>query len=75
MYRLFVILLPAFIICGCGADASTRACQHTAYCYKTVDEPNKRKCDLDREVAESKANAAKESGNLQTPLYEDCWDF
>ena len=68
-------ILAAFTLTACGDDSSTKACQRVAYCYKTTDAPNQRKCDLDKAVAEEKAKEAEEAGNLSTPLYEDCWDF
>jgi len=60
---------------GCGDSSSTKACQKVAYCYKTTDAPDQRKCDLDKVVAEQKAKQAEEAGTLSTPLYEDCWEF
>lgn len=69
------LALTAFALTACGDSSSTKACQTVAYCYKTSDAPNQRKCDLDKTVAEAKAKAAEEAGTLSTPLYEDCWDF
>ena len=68
-------ILTAFGLFGCDDSTSAKGCQRVAYCYKTSDAPNQRKCDLDKVVAEEKAREAEEAGNLSTPLYEDCWDF
>jgi hypothetical protein len=72
---LALIATAAFALVGCGGDSSAKACQKVAYCYKTSDDPNHRKCDLDKAVAEEKAKKAEEAGNLHTPLYEDCWEM
>ena len=77
MNKILTVVLSVAALClfGCGDSGSTKPCQNPAYCYKTADEPNKRKCDLDKAVAEEKAKEAEKAGNLSTPLYEDCWDF
>ena len=75
MRKLLIASIAAAFLLGCGGDVSTRPCQKPAYCYKTKDEPSRRKCDIDRAVAEEKAKRAEEEGNLSTRLYEDCWDF
>lgn len=72
---LFLIILAAAGIYSCTGDSSTKACQHTAYCYKTKDAPNNRKCNQDRAVSETQAKHAEDTDNLLTPVYEDCWDF
>ena len=68
-------LLGTFALVGCGDSTSAKACQKVAYCYKTKDDPGHRKCDLDKAVAETHAKKAEEEGNLDTPLYEDCWEL
>ena len=77
MNKILIATLSVAALClfGCGDSASTKACQRVAFCYKTTDAPNQRKCDLDKAVAEEKAKEAEEAGTLSTPLYEDCWDF
>lgn len=77
MNKIFITTLSIAALClfGCGDSGSTKPCQRTAFCYKTSDAPNQRKCDLDKAVAEEKAKEAEKAGNLSTPLYEDCWDF
>ena len=77
MKKIILAALSVAVLClfGCGDSTSAKGCQRTAYCYKTKDEPNQRKCDLDKAVAETHAKKAEEEGNLHTSLYEDCWDF
>ena len=77
MNKILTVVLSVAALClfGCGDSGSTKPCQNPAYCYKTTDAPNQRKCDLDKAVAQEKAKEAEEAGILQTPLYEDCWDF
>lgn len=70
-----IFLTAAFCLIGCDGGGTQKACVNPAYCYKTTDAPNKRKCDLDKAVAEQKAKEADSLGILSTPLYEDCWDF
>lgn len=74
---VFTMDFTVGIVClsACDSDKATKPCQRVAYCYKTTDEPGKRKCDLDKAVAETKAKQAEADGKLQTRLYEDCWDF
>lgn len=69
------LAIAALMLAACGDSNSTKSCQTIAYCYKTSDAPDKRKCELDKAFAEQKAKAAEEAGTLTTPLYEDCWEF
>lgn len=69
------LALMALALASCGDSSSTKACQTVAYCYKTNDAPEKRKCNLDKAIAESQAKNAEEAGNLHTPVYEDCWEM
>jgi hypothetical protein len=70
-----VLAIAALMLAACGDSSSTKSCQTIAYCYKTSDAPDKRKCELDKAFAEQKVKAAEEAGTLTTPLYEDCWEF
>ena len=72
---LTIFLAASFCMFGCDGGGSQKACVNPAYCYKTTDNPNKRLCDLDKAVAETKAKQAEEAGILHAPVYEDCWDF
>ncbi len=69
------LAIAALMLAACGDSNSAKACQTVAYCYKTSDAPDKRKCNKDRDMAEQEAKAAEEAGNLHTPVYEDCWEF
>ena len=78
MKKFLIAASSLAILClltACGDSNSAKACQKPVYCYKTTDEPNARKCDWDKEVADEKAKEAEKAGKLHTPLYEDCWDF
>ncbi len=78
MKKFLIAASSLAILClltACGDSNSAKACQRVAYCYKTTDEPNRRQCDKDKEVAEEKAKEAEKAGKLHTPLYEDCWDL
>ena len=78
MKKFLIAASSLAILClftACGDSNSAKACQRVAYCYKTTDAPNQRKCDRDKAVAEEKAKEAEKAGTLHTPLYEDCWDF
>ena len=69
------LAMIALALTACGDSSSTKACQTVAYCYKTSDAPNQRKCNLDKAIAENQAKIAEEAGNLHTPVYEDCWEM
>lgn len=72
---LFGLAAGMAIFSYCNGDNSAKACQRVAYCYKTKDAPNQRKCNMDRAVSETQAAQAEKNDNLLTPVYEDCWDF
>ena len=69
------LAMIALALTACGDSSSTKACQTVAYCYKTSDARNQRKCNLDKAIAENQAKIAEEAGNLHTPVYEDCWEM
>lgn len=77
MKRLMIpaLAIAALMLAACGDSNSTKACQKPAYCYKTNDAPNQRKCKMSEAEAENDAKKAEEAGNLHTPVYEDCWDM
>ncbi len=72
------ILIPALAITAlaltaCGDSSSTKACQKPAYCYRTTTD-SQRHCDLDKAVADTKIQQAKEEGIFKEE-FEDCWDM
>ena len=49
------------------------ACQKPAYCYRTTVD-SQRRCDLDKAVADTKIQQAKEVGIFKEE-FEECWDL
>ena len=69
MNKILITALSIAALClfGCGDSGSTKPCQRTAFCYKTSDAPNQRKCDLDKAVAEG-ADAAMLYDTVDEPF-------
>ena len=42
------LAIAALMLAACGDSNSAKACQKPAYCYKTNDAPNQRKCKMSR---------------------------
>ena len=67
------IALTALALTACGDSNSAKACQKPAYCYRTTTD-SQRHCDLDKAVADTKIQQAKEEGIFKEE-FEDCWDM